>query len=1078
MLRSDDASSAANCSSSSTCGGVSISYPFWRSDGPPSFSAVHCGYPGFGIACELEDKQQPILQIGSVHYYKVTNIDYTGRTINLTDMDVVLATPDTIGCPRSLHNFTFSSDVASSLNYTGADANLTFFFGCSVGDPSPWNDFLQQNVIPCVGYGDKSSFVFPSNGIPPEIRGVPCEDVVVAPVLLHFLATYDFIEALNHGFQLAWIAGAPEGAMNASAPAGSAASTRLAASAPTRRQTAIALPMMLLLPPIALLPPPAAAPASPIRSGAPTVLRLSPPSTAATPDSGSPAKKTSSSLSSRSVPATTTRSPISITTAAPSTSPTLTNIASSLDYTSADANLTFFFNCSVDDPSLRNDLLKQYVIPCLGYGDKSSLAFPSNGVPPEIWGVTCEDVVVAPVLLDILATYDFIEALNHGFQLAWMAGAPKGCGECESSGRRCGFNQTSGSPLCFCPDGTRAGGDCPETLPLLPFVLLLLLACILPSLSDAKNYYRYTDCAPTNYTCGTMKFTVGYPFQFGTARPDYCRYPGYYLTCTDDTLLINIDEKMMPFQVKNIDYGNHLLTLVDLNFSAETCPLPNYSVTINTTIFDYNERSTMMTIYNCSSPQISLPADIYKFPCADEMSGQYYYYRLNDGDSVFGNCDLASQVLVQISAAYLFSHGNLSFEDVMNEGFMLRWTAGKGWCSDCVSSGGNCGYNTVARDQQTCYCPNGTAIRNCTTGSSVGAAAGLVGLCSLCVFLYIRTRRRRHSPSSSNLIRNASSSVPNSYSKSKDPELGGGSSVFYQTHLFSYDELEAATDGFSDSRELGDGGFGTVYKGILRDGRVVAIKRLYENNWRRVEQFKNEVAILSLIRHPNLVALYGCTSRHSRELLLVYEYISNGTIADHLHGSRADERALTWPRRLSIAIETADALAYLHAVNPPIIHRDVKTNNILLDADFHVKVADFGLSRLFPLDATHVTPAQPPPSDKKVIKEEERWTLKSAPTKKCTNKGRNNGRDDIITQKLSSKGTYRKWRKRIRGWEKKRVVTLTREEEHWRREKGRARREAKNNQPKHSSYIFVSPFLFKTKVQLVPNILISKQKSK
>ncbi|XP_020106135.1 LEAF RUST 10 DISEASE-RESISTANCE LOCUS RECEPTOR-LIKE PROTEIN KINASE-like 1.2 isoform X2 [Ananas comosus] len=510
-----------------------------------------------------------------------------------------------------------------------------------------------------------------------------------------------------------------------------------------------------------------------------------------------------------------------------------------------------------------------------------------------------------------------------------------------------------------------------ETLPRLPFILLLLLACILPSLSDAKNYYRYTNCAPTNYTCGTMKFTVGYPFQFGTARPDYCRYPGYYLTCTDDTLLINIDEKMMPFQVKNIDYGNHLLTLVDLNFSAETCPLPNYNVTINTTIFDYNDRNTMMTIYNCSTLQTPLPAaDIYKIPCAEEISGQYYYYRLNDKDSVFGNCILLSQVLVQISAANQLLGESLSFGEALNEGFMLRWTAGKGWCSDCVSSGGNCGYNTVARDQQTCYCPNGTAIRNCTTvtqsknkhtgviiGSSVGAAAGLVGLCGLCVFLYIRTRRRRHSPSSSNLIRNASSSVPNSYSKSKDPELGGGSSVFYQTHLFSYDELEAATDGFSDSRELGDGGFGTVYKGILRDGRVVAIKRLYENNWRRVEQFKNEVAILSLIRHPNLVALYGCTSRHSRELLLVYEYISNGTIADHLHGSRADERALTWPRRLSIAIETADALAYLHAVNPPIIHRDVKTNNILLDADFHVKVADFGLSRLFPLDATHVSTA-------------------------------------------------------------------------------------------------------------------------
>nr|CAD1823414.1 unnamed protein product [Ananas comosus var. bracteatus] len=216
-----------------------------------------------------------------------------------------------------------------------------------------------------------------------------------------------------------------------------------------------------------------------------------------------------------------------------------------------------------------------------------------------------------------------------------------------------------------------------ETLPLLPFILLLLLACILPSLSDAKNYYRYTDCAPTNYTCGTMKFTVGYPFQFGTARPDYCRYPGYYLTCTDDILLINIDDGMKPFQVKNIDYGNHLLTLVDPKFAAATCPLPNYNFTINTTIFDYNERSTMMTIYNCSTLQTPLPADIYKIPCAEEMSGQYYYYRL-DEDSAFGNCISVSQVLVQISAANQLFGGSLSFGEALNEGFMLRWTAGKG----------------------------------------------------------------------------------------------------------------------------------------------------------------------------------------------------------------------------------------------------------------------------------------------------------------------------------------------------------------------------------------------------------------
>jgi serine/threonine protein kinase len=117
----------------------------------------------------------------------------------------------------------------------------------------------------------------------------------------------------------------------------------------------------------------------------------------------------------------------------------------------------------------------------------------------------------------------------------------------------------------------------------------------------------------------------------------------------------------------------------------------------------------------------------------------------------------------------------------------------------------------------------------------------------------------------------------------------------------------------------------------------------------------NEVEILTRLRHKNLVSLYGCTSHRSRELLLVYEYIPNGTVADHIHGERAAPGSPTWATRMSIAIETASALSYLHASE--IIHRDVKTNNILLDNNFCVKVADFGLSRLFPTDVTHVSTA-------------------------------------------------------------------------------------------------------------------------
>ncbi|KAD7478836.1 hypothetical protein E3N88_01972 [Mikania micrantha] len=192
-------------------------------------------------------------------------------------------------------------------------------------------------------------------------------------------------------------------------------------------------------------------------------------------------------------------------------------------------------------------------------------------------------------------------------------------------------------------------------------------------------------------------------------------------------------------------------------------------------------------------------------------------------------------------------------------------------------------------------------------------------------------------------------------SKNKSPKHEDTSILSCGVSIFSYEELEDATQNFDPSHELGDGGFGAVFYGKLQDGREVAVKKLHEHNYKRVQQFRNEVEILTKLRHPNLVVLYGCTSRLSRELLLVYEYVPNGTVADHLHGEQADPSKLTWPIRMNIAIDTAHALVYLHASE--IIHRDVKTNNILLDHNFCVKVADFGLSRLIPNTVTHVSTA-------------------------------------------------------------------------------------------------------------------------
>uniref|UniRef100_A0A0D9VB87 Protein kinase domain-containing protein n=1 Tax=Leersia perrieri TaxID=77586 RepID=A0A0D9VB87_9ORYZ len=308
---------------------------------------------------------------------------------------------------------------------------------------------------------------------------------------------------------------------------------------------------------------------------------------------------------------------------------------------------------------------------------------------------------------------------------------------------------------------------------------------------------------------------------------------------------------------------------------------------------------------------------------------------------------VAEQDWFRFEPAYLEGH---KLTEKYKEGVpaVLDWVAGRESCAEapknrssyaCVSTHSHC-INSQNTTGYLCACKNGFAGNPYLEDGCQGISLCAILLLSCIFALLIKCQKRKLMKEKERFFQQNGGLLLYEQIRSKQVDT---------VRIFTKQELENATDNFDSSRELGRGGHGTVYKGILKDNRVVAIKRSKIMNMIQKDEFVQEMIILSQINHRNVVRLLGCCLEVEVPML-VYEFIPNGTLFDHIHG-KYRTTSISLDARLRIAQESAEALAYLHSsASPPIVHGDVKSPNILLGDNYTAKVTDFGASRMLPKD--------------------------------------------------------------------------------------------------------------------------------
>ncbi|KAJ4713423.1 Receptor-like kinase [Melia azedarach] len=494
---------------------------------------------------------------------------------------------------------------------------------------------------------------------------------------------------------------------------------------------------------------------------------------------------------------------------------------------------------------------------------------------------------------------------------------------------------------------------------LFPSLILhsiISILCILIYIPSSYSYYddQYGTCGRP-YACGEHIKDIWYPFWGDNIRPHYCGRQGFELKCHDNhNTTIQFGDQ--NFRVLSVNMLQQKMIIAQDDLFRSPCPaaIMSREIFIKHPQISYGQNIGYFNLFfNCSGELSSVGQNNFSCPAErEEITGFYTI----DGESRLQNrsnsCNRVLRVPFQQTDPPLGTNDLLAgrLSEALQRGFEVQYSVDNESCTKCMSSFGICGSNQFS-DQFTCICrdhkthsltcPNSGSSPRFKLKHGIGIFAALLGMTIIICIIVCNYKWKKIS---SILLKTCCGRISKT---DKDIEAFIRHYGPLATKRYIYSDVKKMTNSFKD--KLGQGGYGSVYKGKLPDGRLVAVKLLNTSKGNG-QEFINEVASIGRTSHVNVVTLLGYCLEDSKRAL-IYEFMPNGSLEKFIYNGETTKPSqhLRWEKMYEIITGIARGLEYLHrGCNTRILHFDIKPHNILLDEDFCPKISDFGLAKLCP----------------------------------------------------------------------------------------------------------------------------------